>query len=170
MTTDQPGYAAVAGPVLGSRGKRLVARIIDWVVLGVVSTVLTWGQSQRVNELSAQYQGSSDPMGLFSEPEFQGAMLVSTLVPLVLWVVYEGLLIRLRGATLGKMVMGLRVEPLRGGQVGWGQSIGRVLVWYLPNYVTCFLWFVIDSLWCLWDPRKQTLHDKIVRTVVLASR
>lgn len=171
MTTDQPGYAAVpTGPVLAGRGRRLVARIIDWIILGVVSTVLTWGQFRQLNELTAQYQTSSDPMGIYSDPEYWNATAVSGLVTLVLWVVYEGVLTRLRGATLGKMAMGLRVEPVRGGQVGWGRSLGRVLVWYLPVYLTCGLWFVLDSLWCLWDPRKQTLHDKIVGTVVLASR
>lgn len=109
-------------------------------------------------------------MGIYSDPEYWTVAVVSALVTLVLWVLYEGILTRLRGATLGKMAMGLRVEPLQGGQVGWGRSIGRVLAWYLLSWATCWLWFVIDSLWCTWDARKQTLHDKIVRTVVLASR
>lgn len=171
MTSDQPGYAgAPVGPVLASRGKRLLARIIDWVILGIVGTALSWGSFQDVMEVSAQYQTSENPFGLYTDPTYLGATATSGGISLVLILLYEGILTKLKGATLGKMAMGLRVEPVRGGQISWLQSIGRILVWYLPNYVTCSLWTIIDNIWLLWDDRKQTLHDKAAKTVVVATR
>ena len=91
-------------------------------------------------------------------------------ISLILVLLYEGILTKIKGGTLGKMALGLRVEPVRGGQISWGQSIVRILVWILPNYVTCGLWGIIDNLWCTWDGRKQTLHDKVVKTLVVSAR
>lgn len=167
---DDLVMGAGARPVfqLGSRGKRLLARIVDGLLIFVLTLPLTWRQFQEQQALSLEYQ--SDPMGMFSDPAYYSGQGLSLFGSLVAYLLYEGILTKIKGATLGKMLLGLRVEPVNGGQLSWGQSIGRVLAWNLPNWVTCSLWSIIDSLWCLWDDRKQCLHDKMAKTVVVAAR
>jgi uncharacterized RDD family membrane protein YckC len=72
-----------------------------------------------------------------------------------------------RGQTVGKMAMKIAVKDAdSGGSIGYGRAFIRWLVasvlwiaFYLPG--------IIDLLFPLWDPKKQTLHDKAVRSVVV---
>ena len=68
------------------------------------------------------------------------------------------------GQTLGKKVSGIRVVGRQDGQpIGSGRALGR---WLFASFISgnvCYLGY----LWALWDPQKQTWHDKIVDTVVI---
>jgi uncharacterized RDD family membrane protein YckC len=52
-----------------------------------------------------------------------------------------------------------------GNPIGYGSAAGRYLItvafgiFYLP--------LLLDYLWPLWDDRNQTLHDKVVSSVVV---
>lgn len=67
------------------------------------------------------------------------------------------------GQTVGKRAMSIRVIDFAGGgPIG----PGRALIRYIGRFVSaipCFLGF----LWMLWDPEKQTWHDKFATTVVV---
>ncbi|MDP1804087.1 MAG: RDD family protein [Acidimicrobiales bacterium] len=67
------------------------------------------------------------------------------------------------GQTVGKRAMSIRVIDVRGGgPIG----PGRALIRYIGRYVSalpCLLGF----FWMLWDPEKQTWHDKFATTVVV---
>lgn len=39
----------------------------------------------------------------------------------------------------------------------------------LPGYFCCGLLVILDALFPLWDPKKQTRHDKIGKSVVIKS-
>ncbi|MCW2994762.1 MAG: domain containing protein [Conexibacter sp.] len=72
------------------------------------------------------------------------------------------------GQTLGKQVVGLRVvqasgEPMTIGAGLLREAVGKALI----SAITCGIYGLLDSLWCLWDPKKQCLHDKIASTYVL---
>jgi uncharacterized RDD family membrane protein YckC len=95
------------------------------------------------------------------------------LVQLLVGAVYTIVLIRLRGATLGKMAVGVRVRPWETeANPSWGQSglrwLGREGLGAVP--FVGGLYQLVDALWCLWDPRRQCLHDKLPKTVVVKSR
>lgn len=92
-----------------------------------------------------------------------------SVISTVLFIVYSGLMLSSRGATLGKMVCRLRVVPLDQGQ--GGPALDKRRSWLRP-VMTELLAFIplvglIDVLFPLWDRRKQTLHDKIVGTQVV---
>ncbi|MDQ1290181.1 MAG: hypothetical protein QG622_3747 [Actinomycetota bacterium] len=73
-----------------------------------------------------------------------------------------------RGQSLGKQVMGiyvLKADTLT--PLGGGMGILRYVVVQALNYVTCSIGTLVDYLWPLWDVRSQTLHDKIVSSVVV---
>ena len=67
------------------------------------------------------------------------------------------------GYTYGKRKMGIRVIREQDGQpMGVGVAVARWLLHSLLN--SCLL---LDYLWPLWDPKSQTLTDKILGTVVI---
>src|SRR5436305_1558864 len=67
------------------------------------------------------------------------------------------------GQTIGKRALGIRVYDFRaGGPIGTSRGIlryfGRIL-----STIPIFLGY----FWMLWDPEKQTWHDKIAGSVVV---
>jgi uncharacterized RDD family membrane protein YckC len=67
-----------------------------------------------------------------------------------------------RGQTIGKSACGIRVRSIEGGPLGYTRGflryIGRIL-----STIPIFLGY----FWMLWDPQKQTWHDKIANSVVV---
>jgi uncharacterized RDD family membrane protein YckC len=68
-----------------------------------------------------------------------------------------------RGQTVGKRVMGVMVVDRATGQpIGTGRSVGRFFMTIVSSWL-CYLGY----LWMLWDPERQTWHDKVVNSVVV---
>ncbi|GAB3212142.1 RDD family protein [Marinactinospora thermotolerans] len=177
----QSGYGGYGAPPTGGIAEwwqRLVARIIDAVIVFVPVFL--------VNLLLGSVLLSARP--ILIDPETNqvvpsGSLVAMTLLMLVISTVivllYEGLCLMKWGATVGKRALGLRVVPQRGPRgVGLppGTSFLRALAWwiYVPlNFVPVVSWFswlwpIINGLWPLWDrPDRQSLNDKIARTVVV---
>ncbi len=61
------------------------------------------------------------------------------------------------------------VDAGAGAPIGYGRALGRAVVEYLMFVVLIVPW-VLDMLFPLWDPRRQTLHDKFTNTVVVKTR
>ncbi|MDQ1375597.1 MAG: hypothetical protein QOJ09_2935, partial [Actinomycetota bacterium] len=67
------------------------------------------------------------------------------------------------GQTVGKKVMNIRVIDFNtGGPLGYGKAFIRWLCTIL-SAIVCLLGY----FWMLWDPEKQTWHDKLAGTVVV---
>jgi len=67
------------------------------------------------------------------------------------------------------MVVGARVvDGVTGAPLGFSRALGRAAFEYLLFIVLILPW-VLDMLFPLWDPRHQTLHDKVTRAVVIKS-
>ena len=65
------------------------------------------------------------------------------------------------GQTPGDAALGIRVVDIESGEViGYGRAFGRALVSIVSALV-----IAIGYLWMLWDPRKQTWHDKAVGSI-----
>ncbi|HUS61843.1 MAG TPA: RDD family protein, partial [Acidimicrobiales bacterium] len=80
-----------------------------------------------------------------------------------LWTVYFTVLTtRLKGQTVGKRLMRVRVLRLDGTSIGWWSAFERA-GGYVAGIATGFLGFAQ----ILWDPNRQCIHDKIVGTVVV---
>lgn len=155
---------------LAGQGLRLVARILDTLLVSVIVGILLIPfYGGYVEAIEAAQNNPEDPMALYTTGywAFSGASWAFTLI---IWLAYEGVMLRKKGATLGKMALKLRVESESGAaQLTWGQAMGRVLMYNLPNLVTCGLWGLINPLWCLWDRKRQCLHDKPVHTRVVTT-
>lgn len=67
------------------------------------------------------------------------------------------------GQTIGKRVMGIRVIRMAdGGPLGYGSAAIRYLG-RIVSAIACLLGY----FWMLWDPEKQTWHDKFAGSVVV---
>lgn len=74
-----------------------------------------------------------------------------------------------RGQTVGKALLGIVVRDAEAnGQLGAGRALARALT-MVVFYVFAVPW-IVDGLWPLWDRRRQTLHDKVVGSVVVRIR
>jgi len=148
---DPTGAAQGAMPPLGGIWIRLVARIIDGILLAIVAVPLSIiAATAKNNDRTAS------------------SFVVETAI-LLLYFIYEGLMLTLAGGqTVGKKVMKIRVAMLADGSPPVG-SAGwiRAAVYSLPNIVCC-VWQLVNVLWCTWDrPYQQCLHDKAAKTVVV---
>ena len=77
-------------------------------------------------------------------------------------VVYEAAFLHYRGATPGKMALGLKVIRSNGGSLGWGISVGR----YFMNLVSAII-LGIGYIMAGFDDEKRALHDRVCDTRVI---
>ena len=81
-----------------------------------------------------------------------------------------------RGQTPGKRLIGIRVIRTDGTPSLFGWTFVReflvksLLFEVAADAVTAGIASLIDLLWAFWDKDRQTLHDKIVKTVVVDDR
>ena len=79
------------------------------------------------------------------------------------WVGYNGFLNGTTGQSFGKQMAGLRTVGEQTGQViGGGMGVARAFAHIIDSLICYVGW-----LFPLWDGKKQTIADKIVKTVVV---
>jgi uncharacterized RDD family membrane protein YckC len=157
MTTP-PGVAALP---YAEWWKRVVAWLIDVVVLWVVQTIVAaiFGLDRSI---------TADPNTGGVSGNALGAFIFGNVVLLLVGVAYYVALNGSdRGQTLGKMALKIAVrDDATGGPAGYGKAFIRYIVGAVL-FILCIVPGVIDVLFPLWDPKKQTLHDKAAGTVVV---
>ncbi|HEX6493514.1 MAG TPA: RDD family protein, partial [Candidatus Dormibacteraeota bacterium] len=93
------------------------------------------------------------------------AIGVIGLIATILAALAYSIVLPAHGGTLGMRALRLRVARAdNGANIGMTLSFGRWLV-YAAIAAVGFWW--LDSLWVIWDERKQSLHDKAVGTLVV---
>lgn len=83
---------------------------------------------------------------------------------------YEVLMLKYRGATLGKMACGLKVVRAGGGDLGWGVSFGRFFMWNVVTQGVPYLNMIltlISTIMAGVDEQKRSLHDRVCDTRVI---
>ncbi|RZT28755.1 putative RDD family membrane protein YckC [Kribbella sp. VKM Ac-2569] len=163
-----PGIGTVKVATIGSRA---LARIIDSVVLGIIVSLLSL---LMFGGITASSSGINDD-GTASDGAIAG-MFASLFgffaITAVVMVGYELAMIAVKGQTVGKMIMGIKVVRSSDGQVpGWGPSFMR---WLLPliGYALCYVGEILVYLSPLFDNsgRAQGWHDKAANTLVIGTR
>ncbi|MER5256337.1 MULTISPECIES: RDD family protein [unclassified Streptomyces] len=146
-------------PPLAESGKRVLARILDMILVGVVVWLLSWAFG--TNEFDV------DP----DEVQY-GKSFGQSLLAAVLYIAYDSFMISRTGQTLGKKWLGLRVANLNDGATPTLQTaLVRAAVLWLPFAFCCAcIWTAICGGWSFFDkPYKQGLHDKAAKTVVVST-
>lgn len=127
---------------------RVVAYIIDAIVLGIIGGVLA-------AVFGVNY---SDPNAVQSS----GARGAQGLSLLIAFIYFAGLWTAM-GGSLGQRIFGMRiVDASSGAPIGFGKAVLRALGLYI-SFLICF----VGVIWVAFDSRKQGWMDKIAGTVVI---
>ncbi|MFD7708131.1 RDD family protein [Streptomyces sp. NPDC059785] len=147
-------------PPLGRSGRRVLARIVDMVVVGVVTWLLSWAfgfMQYTVDTADIEY----------------GKSFGQEILAAVLYIAYDTVMISRTGQTLGKRLFHQRVANLDNGSTPSVQTaLVRAAVLWVPFAFCCAcIWTAVSGGWSFFDrPYKQGLHDKAARTVVVETR
>lgn len=184
-----PGYAPAGyqlvpatadGVPLSGWWWRVLAFLIDsflvYAVVGLIAEVT--GLADRINQgLNAYEAYITEVLTTGASPDILYALsllntpanMIRNVLLIVVFVIYSGLMLKARGATLGKMLCRLRVVPLDQGRSAPGLPTAKAWLRPLVLQLMGLVWLLqlVDFLFPLWDKRKQTLHDKIVTTQVV---
>ncbi|MHB9753510.1 RDD family protein [Streptomyces sp. BYX5S] len=160
--------AAAARPA--GLGKRLVARLIDSVVLGAVTAAVAVPLGTKavdhVNGKIDAAKASGREMTVWLLDGTTGTYLGIVLaVLLVFGTLYEALPTSKWGCTLGKKLLGLKVRDIEEHEApSFGAALRRWLVYSVPGVLVIgvlgVLWGAVDRPW------RQCLHDKAANTFV----
>lgn len=156
MPGGLPGPVAPNGHPLATPGSRIAARLID-VVIGVL-----------VGSVLGGILGAS---GGYTRYNF-GVVILGIAVSFLL----EAGLTATQGGSVGKLMLGLRVANASDGSspVSWGPASIR---WAIPGvfglipvlgWLASFVLFIASLVLLFSDPLRQTVSDKVARTLVLA--
>ncbi|RKE19467.1 RDD family protein [Streptomyces sp. TLI_171] len=162
----QPGYQGM--PPYASWGSRVVATLIDGLIVGVPSGILYGiGAAQTISGMKC----TTDPDTYASHCTGGATSGVGGLLILLGWVLaVAGLLFLLyrvgtTGQTPGKKAMNIRLARESDGQnIGFGMAFVRHLCHFLDGFCC------VGYLWPLWDDKRQTFADKVLSTVVVKTQ
>ena len=158
-----PGDDRPVGPPLAGAGARIVARAIDVLLtmfVGLAAAALLLGtDTTDVDDLST------------------GMVAVLVAIPLAWTLATEVVLTAVKGGSMGKLVLGLRVvrrvdrRPvgLATSAVRWSVPGAFVVAPVIGGYVQFGVWLVGIVL-LFTDTERRTLGDRLAGTVVLTTR
>ncbi len=158
-----PAYVPAAASPYGGFWIRLLAHIIDHIVVSIVAGplyfILIFPSVMRIiNE--AQQNGEPSPEVIAS---IVGSMaLFITLVFVGQWL-YEALLTSSSWqGTIGKRVLRLKVTDENGNRIGFGRSTGRFFAKIISGLIM-YIGFIMIGF----TDRKRGLHDMMAGTLVM---
>lgn len=134
---------------------RVVARMIDGMITSVAGYIF------QIPMVAVMATMGNNPANL-NWWLFGGSAAFAVIMSLAAAGYYEAWFLVKKGATPGKMILGLKVVRARGGEFRWGLAWGRYFAYMLSS-----LTMYIGLLMAAWDDEKRTLHDRICDTRVV---
>jgi uncharacterized RDD family membrane protein YckC len=164
----QPGGAGGGRP-LASGGMRILARLLDTIVV-----ILLAGAIAAAIILSDNADGGFAGFGSDATTAQQFGI---SIFGVAFSFLYEALATKVWGGTPMKLALGLRVVRAADGEpVGWTESLVR---WGLPALVSLIpilgffagiVILIINLVLLSSDKRRQTIWDKVAKTIVVTTR
>lgn len=90
-------------------------------------------------------------------------------IALLVWMVIAAILGR-SGQSLGKAMLGIRVVRLDGSNPGFGLMLGRTLCRFVASYLFPFANIISFAMMLTDENRRQSIHDRMVGTLVIRKR
>ena len=163
QTESAPATPDPGGRPLAGWGRRLAAYLLDGLFSSVVGSA-AGGIAGGVAGLAVYLLAGDDAR----DAAVVTGVVVGYLVLLFAVAAYYTYLHgNERGQTWAKRLLGIRVrDEATGGRIGYGRAFAR---WILPVLFWNFFFIpgLLDGLWPLWDAKRQSWHDKIVRSLVV---
>lgn len=157
--------------------KRFVAHLIDQVILGFISTIIIvpvfifFGLgvfSQFDNSRDFRIENVSfqpDEISIYEVSLMISIIIILTLISIIIsWLYYALMESSRRQATVGKLILNMRVTTLFGERISFGRASGRYFAKILSSLI-----LGLGYLMMLFSERKQTLHDMLSGCIVIDS-
>ena len=165
-----PQQEMVGGATLAEPLNRIGARIIDYVVWFVIWLVI--GLIFGVAQFSSNRSGVS-----------YAAALLSGLVGTALVAAYEIFMVGSRGATLGKLALGLKVTREDGSPPDFRDAAMRMApyiglgvlaslagpLWIISSLISLVV-AIVSLVFLFTDPKRQAIWDRIAKTMVVTAK
>lgn len=155
-------------PPLADPGKRILARLIDFLIISIPLYLISLPFGGAVDVTS---EDGNAGFGNAVGNTYSGHQLVWSLIGLVVYVAYDTYFTHKDGRTPGKRLLKMRVAMLNDGSVpDASSSLTRAVVLWLPALLCCpCLWWLVNIVLMFTDkPYRQALQDKAGRTVVVS--
>lgn len=162
QTVNQPTSVRYAGFWL-----RFVAIIIDGVILGVAQWVIIApffaliGLTTATVVMDADTMTTGETVGIIATL-FGAAILLKITLVVLAWLYFALMESSKHQATLGKLVIGLKVTDLDGNKISFGRATGRYFGKILSGFIIC-----IGYIMAGFTEKKQALHDILAKCLVV---
>jgi uncharacterized RDD family membrane protein YckC len=161
METPIPPIAVPQHPMFHYAGfwKRFVAHILDQIIISVVAffIVVPFLAMIGISLWSHDFEPSAD----FVVTAISAYFMIILLMLAGQWL-YYALMESMKGATLGKMALGIVVTDLNGNKISFGRASGR----YFSKIISS-LTIGIGYILAGFTQQKQALHDMIAGCLVI---
>jgi len=145
---------------------RFLALIIDAIILGVVGAIIRIPLGLAMGGMGLSMSRNPDPNQVLAAlPAIMGLIGLTWLIQMALSLAYEVYFLSTRGATPGKMALGLKVIRADGTPISAGLAAGRFFAKYLSVLTLC-IGFIIAAF----DREKRSLHGHVCGTRVVVAR
>ena len=144
--------------------KRFAAYLIDELILGVVGVIILlpfialMGISTFMSHDDYEYHESFVGVIIALITAYIFAIL---LIIIAKWL-YYALMESKKGATLGKMALGIKVTDMDGNMISFGRATGRYFGKILSSLTLCIGYIIAG-----FSQQKQALHDILAKTLVV---
>jgi uncharacterized RDD family membrane protein YckC len=151
--TEMQAHLPAASPSYAGVGTRFLATLVDVVVVGIIVAPLADTTVDRTS-------------GLWIEVRYSGGASVGAwLIGIAYFTLMEGTI----GATVGKLLVGLRVRGEDGAAAGLGRAFVRNLLRVI-DALPYALPYLLGAILVWASPTRQRLGDRIANTVVINHR
>jgi uncharacterized RDD family membrane protein YckC len=158
VTVQFPPQAAAPALSYVGVGRRLLAVIIDGILLLILARIVS-----VLLPSSGVLSAGADAWDRFTHLGPGGALQI--IILFVYFIVMEAI----QGATVGKMVLGIRVVKLDGSDISWGEAIVRNLL-RIVDQLPAAIPYLLGAVLIWTSPRRQRLEDRLAGTVVVRRR
>lgn len=138
--------------------RRFVAYVIDGILISIPFTAITIATGignvpsiQNSNDVTATSSALVASNGVFT--------LFRIVISWLYWALMESSSLQ---ATVGKLVMGIKVTDLNGNPITFGHATGRYFGKIISGLI-CLIGFIMAGF----TERKQALHDMLASTLVV---
>jgi uncharacterized RDD family membrane protein YckC len=140
---------------------RLLASLIDSMLLGVLTSIIT---TPFLLSYMGQFSDSSSSFATDGtvDSSFWTLYFILVAATFIVQMAYQTIAVGKWGRTVGKVALGLKVVKPDGSRVSYWRALGRSLAYYL-NQIT----FGLTYLMIAFTHKKRGLHDYIADTVVI---
>lgn len=147
------GAAGPSAVGYGGFWRRFLAVVLDGIITSIIYFPIQMGLTAIWGPLVIR------PTAPGLAVSFLG---MTWLISLAIGATYETYFISQKGATPGKMVLGLKVVTAGGGPVSVSRALGRYFAKILSGIILC-----IGYIMAAFDSEKRALHDHICNTRVI---